>query len=266
VEVATVVPPVRRPAPCRSALLVAVALLPLAACADLPNFGAPEPVTRQGRDVLHLWKGSVVAAAAVGLLVWGLIVWALLRYRRRHDDLPSQSPYNVPVEIVYTAVPLVIVAVLFGFTVATQVEVLEKAPRPDVEVDVVGFQWQWQFRYRQEGVVVTGTVDEPPVLVLPVGAVVRLHLESADVNHSFWVPEFLSKRDLIRGVENAVDVEVTEEGRWRGRCAEFCGLDHWRMVFDVAAVPPPAFDEWMQDQQDQQQPSPPGTEQGPRQV
>jgi cytochrome c oxidase subunit II len=223
-----------------------VALLTLAAC-DLPNFGAPDPVSDRGGDVLDLWRTSFVLAAAVTALVWGLVLWSVIRYRRRNDDLPSQTPYNIPIEILYTAVPLVIVAVLFALSVGVQRRVNEKVGRPDLRVEVIGFQWQWQFRY-PGGVVVTGTPDEPPTMVLPVGSTVRFDLRSSDVNHSFFVPELLYKRDNIQGVDNVIDLKVTERGTWTGRCAEFCGLDHYRMTFTVEAVPRAEFEEWLDEQ------------------
>ena len=198
--------------------------------------------------MLGLWRGAVVAALAVGALVWGLIVWSVLRYRRRDDDLPSQTPYNIPIEVVYTVAPLLVVAALFGVTVFTQERVTASDPDPDLVVDVVGFQWSWEFAYPDLGIEVRSDGADPPRLVLPVGATVRFELETADVNHSFWVPEFLVKRDMIEGVDNTLDVEVREAGEWRGRCAEFCGLDHWRMYFDVSAVPPAEFDAWVDEQ------------------
>jgi cytochrome c oxidase subunit 2 len=205
----------------------------------------PGPVSDQGNDVLDLWRGSVLAALVVGAVVWALIVYSLLRFRRRNDELPSQGPANAKAEWAYTALPVLIVAVLFGFTVLTQERVTAVTGRPDLRVDVVGFQWSWEFRYPEQGVVVTGDGVSVPRLVLPAGSTVRFSLTTKDVNHSFWVPEFLMKRDLIQGVENEVDVTLTEQGTWRGRCAEFCGLYHWRMPFDVASVPPEEFDRWV---------------------
>ena len=217
----------------------------LPACARLPNFGAPDPVSKQGERILELWQASVVLGIAVAALVWGLIAYSVIRYRRRNDDVPSQHPHNIPLEIVYTVTPLLIVAVLFAVTVSTQRAVTATPGDPDVVIDVVGFQWQWQFHYPDTGITVTGTPDEDPVMVVPVGRTVRLRLVSNDVVHSFWVPRFLSKRDLIPGLRNEVDVDVKDEGQWVGRCAEFCGLDHYRMRYAVRAVPPDEFDEWV---------------------
>lgn len=235
----------------RARLLLAVgSLAALAACSGGPRYGLPEPASRQGQDVLGLWRGSVVAALAVGVLVWGLIVWAGLRYRRRNDDLPSQLPENIPIEVLYTAVPLVIVAVLFGFTVATQQRVTAVSDDPDVVVEVTGFTWSWRFAYPDEGVVVESDGIEPPELVVPVGSTVRFDLDTVDVNHSFWVPELLVKRDLIRDVDNVLDVEVVRTGTWTGRCAEFCGLEHYDMTFTFRAVEPEVYVAWLDDQRD----------------
>ena len=150
----------------------------LGACAD---FGAPDPASDQADSVFSLWRGTVVAALVVGGVVWGLIGWALIRYRRRSDDVPDQKAHNIPLEVVYTAVPVLIVAVLFVFTMRTQSEVSDLTEDPDVTVEVVGFQWQWQFRYEDgaggEGPVVTGaSVGAPPELVLPVDQTTRLKL------------------------------------------------------------------------------------------
>jgi cytochrome c oxidase subunit 2 len=207
--------------------------------------GLPDPVTDDGDRILGLWRGAVFAGLAVAALIWALVAWSVLRYRRRNDDLPSQTPYNIPLEIAYTIAPLVIVAVLFGFTVFTQEKVTGASQRPDLEVEVVGFQWSWEFRYRELGIDVESNGKEDPVLVLPVGRTVRFDLVAEDVNHSFWVPEFLEKRDLIPRVDNHIDVAVTREGEWTGRCAEFCGLRHWAMRFGVRAVPPAEFDRWV---------------------
>ena len=235
-----------RTARSRWALAGVVAVLGLSGCGG--DYGLPDPATEDGETILGLWKGAVLAGLAVAALIWALVAWSILRYRRRNDDLPSQTPYNIPLEIAYTVAPLVVVAVLFGFTVLVQEEVTGAETDPDLEVEVIGFQWSWEFRYPDLGVDVESTGEGDPVLVLPVGATVRFDLVAEDVNHSFWVPEFLEKRDLIPRVDNEVFVDVTRAGEWTGRCSEFCGLKHWAMRFDVRAVPQDEFDQWVRDQ------------------
>ena len=231
--------------------LAIIALGVLASCGgDGPNFGAPRGATRQGRDIFRLWQGSVWAALFIGALVWALIIFAVLRYRRRGnpEELPTQTHANIPLEIMYTAAPLVIVAVLFGFNIGTQDRVDKLSDDPALTVHVTGFQWQWRFRYEEAGIDIVGTPDEEPVLMLPTNTTVRLVLEATDVIHSFYVPDFLFKRDTVPGVENEVDLEVVKEGRYDGRCAEFCGLLHDRMNFVVEAVSQTEFDRWLSEQ------------------
>ena len=144
--------------------------------------------------------------------------------------------------------PVVIVAVLFGVSWAAEGPVTDVGPDPAARVDVIGFRWSWQFAYPDEEVVVTGEPGRGPELVIPVGRPVQLRLISADVAHSFWVPDFLSKRDLIPGIDNTIDVTPTETGEYVGRCAEFCGLDHWRMNYSVRVVSDDEYEEWLDEQ------------------
>ena len=228
-------------------VLVAGALL-LAGC-ELPSFGAPDSATRQGDDVLTVWKGFFLAAMAVGVIVLGLIAYVAIRFRRRNDDIPNQKAAHIPLEILYTVTPIVVVAILFGFSVAAQQRITRTADRPSLTVNVTGFQWGWKFEYPDERVTVLGTGElEPPRLYLPVGETARLVLRSTDVNHSFWVPKFLEKRDLIQGVDNVIDITPTDVGEYDGRCAEYCGLDHWRMDFVVTVVSRADFDKWIAEQ------------------
>ncbi len=214
-----------------AALAAAVAL---AGCSS--RFGAPEPASREGDTFLDMWRGMFWAAMAVGGIVWALILWSVIRYRRRSDDTPSQKGHNLRMEIVYTSLPIVIVAIIFAVAVRTEHSISRLSADPDLTVRVEGFQWQWRFSYLDEDVVVTGTPGDLPELVLPVGETARLELVALDVDHAFWVPNFLEKRDLIPRVDNEIDVTPTEVGTYRGRCAEFCGLDHWRMNFTVRVV------------------------------
>ena len=216
------------------------------------RFGAPEPATRQGGAVLDLWRVLFLTALALGALVIALIGWSVVRFRRRPGGEAAGFSENVRLELFYTAVPVVIVAVLFGITIATQRDVDAKAARPDLRVEVTAFQWGWRFLYLTEGVVIVGTSTENPTLVLPVDAVTRLTLESPDVIHSFYVPEFLVKRDAIPGEENRIDVTPTRTGRFGGVCAEFCGLDHARMNFTVDVLEPEQFRAWLQEQEERQ--------------
>jgi cytochrome c oxidase subunit 2 len=225
---------------------------------DLPNFGAPDPQSEQGERIFDLWQGFFLAGLAVAALVYGLLVFVIVRYRRRSDDeaLPSQSAYHIPLEVVYTVAPVLIVAVLFAASVLTERDVNDLGDDPAAVVDVIGFQWSWQFHYPDERVTITGVPGEGPELVLPVGKPAHLRLLSADVNHSFWVPDFLSKRDLIPGVDNEIEITPKRTGSYVGRCAEFCGLDHWRMNYSVRVVSEAEYQVWLDEQRAAQQDRP----------
>ena len=216
--------------------------------------GIPDPVTTQGEEVLDLWRILLAAGVAVGGLVILLVLWSVLRYRRPRgagpDDLPKQTGANIPIEVFYTVVPLVIVAVLFSVTMRTQNRISREGDNPELTVEVTGFQWGWRFRYPGQGVTLVGDANEPPTLVLPVDTKVRLRLVAVDVVHSFFVPAFLVKKDLIPGVDNDLAVRPRETGRFPAVCAEFCGLDHWRMTFDVEVVTPQAFGAFIADQRE----------------
>ena len=222
-------------------LLIAPAVL-VTACGEL---GAPSSATEQGDSFTSTWRVFLFGAVAVSLLIWVLVFVAVLRFRKRSDAIPDQRQYNIPFELVYTAVPLVIVAGLFVLTLFAENRFTALADEPDVRVEVTGYQWGWQFAYPDQGVTVTSGATEPATLVVPVGQTVRFHLVTRDVNHSFWVPEFLEKRDLIPQIDNEIDVEIVKPGEWTGRCAEYCGLDHWKMRFTVQAVDGADFDSWI---------------------
>jgi cytochrome c oxidase subunit II len=229
----------------------ALVLLALGASAcgssEWSRLGMPEPISEQGERILTLWQGSWIAAIAVGIVVWGLIIWAVIFHRKRSDALPPQVRYNLPIEILYTVVPFIMIAVLFYFTARDQDYLQAKSAKPDVVVNVTGFQWSWQFDYpgykRSDGtsVAVVGQAGGKPVLVVPAGSTVKFNLNSPDVIHSFWVPSLLYKMDVIPGHPNSFEVKLTRPGVYEGRCAELCGVDHSRMLFQLKVVKP---NEW----------------------
>ncbi|MBI2710157.1 MAG: cytochrome c oxidase subunit II [Actinobacteria bacterium] len=238
----------------RSVLLLGtsvVAAVVLSSCRT-PSFGARDPATEQAGDVYRLWQGVTVAALVVGAIVFSALVFVLVRYRRRRDDdtIPSQRAFNLRLELGLLAVPIAIIVVLYALSSRVANDVSGLSSRPDLRVEVVGYQWSWEFRYEGTPVRILGTDtgSTGPELVLPEGRTARLRLRTTDVNHSFFVPRFLSKRDLIPRVRNEIDVRPSETGTFVGRCAEYCGLDHWRMNFRVRVLPPAEFDRWLADQ------------------
>jgi cytochrome c oxidase subunit 2 len=209
----------------------------------------PNPATRAEHSTLNLWRGSIITAIVIGVVVWGLIFWSIIRYRKRpgDDQLPKQFRYHIPLEITYTVIPVIIVAVIFYFVVHSDNKINATTRNPAVTVRVEAFQWGWRFTYldRPDGAPVAppivGDQIHNPTLTLPIGETVRLQLIADDVAHSFFVPEFLIKRDLIPLVNNNLDLFIQRTGLFPGHCAEFCGLYHAEMGFQVRAVPRSEF-------------------------
>jgi cytochrome c oxidase subunit II len=254
--------------PRRLALVAAVALPFILGGCQLPTFWGYRGSTTQAHDEFQLYVGTFIAAIVVGAITAFLIFWAIIRYRRRGDDIPRQFQYHFGLEITYTVIPVIIVLILFGFTVVTENAVDDVAPHPAVSIDVYAFQWGWQYNYVGDHVTVTGeTLNDPdpiglngqacaptnhclgPGLIVPVGKTVRIYLRSKDTIHGFYVPEFNFSRYAQPGFLNKFDLTVEHEGVYRAQCTQFCGLYHSEMFFHVVALPPSQFQEWLSSEQ-----------------
>jgi cytochrome c oxidase subunit 2 len=239
-------------------LVVASAgMLLLGACsvqdrAQIRRLAMPVPASDRAEFTYHLWQWAWLAAILVGILVWGLIGYSIVKFRRRSEtEVPVQTRYNLPIEILYTIAPIVMVLVFFFFTVETENEVLAPASasgRADHTIDVVGQQWSWTFNYVKEDAVggksvyTAGTTAVEPTLYLPINESIHVNLSSPDVIHSFWVPAFLFKMDVIPGRHNGFSFTPTREGTFKGHCAELCGVYHSRMLFNVKVVSRAEYD------------------------
>ena len=223
-------------------------------------FDMPEPATKEAPIIQSLWNGSWIAAWGVGIFTAGLMIWSIVAYRRRRiNEVPEQTKYNIPIEVLYTLVPLVMVAGLFWFTARDQSEILTMDNDQSQTVNVVGFRWSWAFNYLDEDVYSIGipvdsqmisedpaiAADQIPTLVLPVDEKVRFELTSPDVIHSFWVPSFLFKMDVIPGKTNAFELTPDKIGTFSGKCAELCGTYHSQMLFNVKVVERAEFNEYI---------------------
>lgn len=243
-------------------LVAAAATLALSGCTDELKTGwlpSEDGMTDQTGRIIDLWNGSWIAALAVGVLVWGLMIWCMVAYRRRRDEvgLPPQVRYHIPLEILYTVVPLMMIGVLFYFTARDQQAIAATDQTPDVRIGVVAKQWSWDFNYLDDDVYDTGVqaeldgaagVEESlPVLYLPVGERVEFELTARDVIHSFWIPSFLRKLDMIPGVVNRFQEVPHKEGTYQGKCAELCGEYHSEMLFVVKVVSRAEYDAHMSD-------------------
>jgi cytochrome c oxidase subunit 2 len=209
------------------------------------SFNAPKGATEQAPTIENLWFGAWVAVLVVGVITWGLILYAAIRYRRRKGDPPPrQMRYNVPLELMYTVVPLVMILGMFFFTARDQTQLIKVSDNPDNTVGVIGFRWSWAFNYVDENVYDVGTAETAvnPTLYLPVDESVVFELESPDVIHSFWIPAFLMKMDVFPDRLNKFEVTPNKEGTYAGKCAELCGVDHSRMLFIVKVVSRAEYD------------------------
>jgi cytochrome c oxidase subunit 2 len=234
----------------RAGALLALALL-AAACGMVP----PQPHTVQAKEVFWLYNVILVMGGIVFVGVEGFILYSVFRYRRRDDRLPTQVHGNNLVEVIWTAIPTVIVLILFVLSTITLNSISAHSDKPGVTIEVDGFQWQWTFHYLDgdndptNDVSVTGSPANPPQMALPVGEPVKLILVSKDVIHSFYVPAFLVKRDVVPLPEgkapNELEFTVSEAGTYAGQCAEFCGDMHAQMTFSVLAMSREKFDGWI---------------------
>ncbi len=248
------------------ALMVATLLI-LSGCSaeqegEIKRLAMPLASTKEAPYVQDLWMWSWLAAMVTGVIVWGLIAYASVRFRRRSEtEIPVQTRYNLPIEIFYTIAPIMMVIVFFYFTLDTQKKVLHDDPDPDQTITVVGQQWSWTFNYNlgydeaeqtyqsdgDEVVYEGGTTADRPTLWLVKDQSVEINLTSPDVIHSFWVPAFLFKMDVVPGRHNSFAITPTRLGTFEGRCAELCGVYHSRMLFNVKVVEQAEYDAHLQD-------------------
>ncbi|HUY64738.1 MAG TPA: cytochrome c oxidase subunit II [Acidimicrobiales bacterium] len=262
-------------------VVAAIALPVVLGGCQVPRFYGYRGATRQGHDEFMLYAGTFIAAIAVGAFTGLLILWAVVRYRRRSDEMPRQFQYHIPLEITYTIVPILMVLVLFGFTVIDENKVDAVVNHPDVTVNVYAFQWGWEFDYPGAQVTIQGetSTDPDPVgpagpsgppcapaidclgpgLVLPAGETAQINLRSRDVIHGFYVPEFNFSRYAQPGVLNQFDFTPTNAGVYRAQCTQFCGLYHSIMLFHVVAMAPAQFQAWLSAERSKNQPSPANT-------
>jgi cytochrome c oxidase subunit 2 len=238
----------------------------------LPGFIEGEaPVTNHTERVAGLWVTSWIVLLAVGVVTWGLLIWAIVVYRRRKGQtgLPAQLRYNMPIEIFYTVIPLILVLGFFAFTARDQAAIEQPTANPDVKIEVFAKQWAWDFVYPDavegEDVWSTGVQaqDEPnadrgtvnqellPTLYLPKGQTVEIALQSRDVIHSFWVIDFLYKKDMFPGKINYMYFTPEREGTYAGKCAELCGEYHSLMLFNVKVVSPDEYKTYLESLADQ---------------
>ena len=205
------------------------------------------PASTPAHEIFGISMFTLAITGGIFFVVAGLLTFAIIRYRCRPDDDASEPPQiygSTQVELAWTVVPILIVVVLF-LTTARIILAIQDAPEPKnaLDVTVVGHQFWWEFRYPKLGIV---TANE---LHVPVKRATYLHLLSADVMHSFWVPELNGKTDVVPNHPNDMWIAPQRTGLFLGQCAQFCGPEHAKMLIRVYVQTPEQFEAWVKDQQ-----------------
>lgn len=227
------------------ALLILASVLLLTSCSNVSGLGFEEGVTSVNDQSLSLWQGAWIVGGAVGVFTLIGILWPAIFHRGKKDDpsFPKQTQYNVPVEIAYTVIPFLIVGVLFFYTAQAQTVITEKTDTYAHEITVEGFQWSWQFGYPEVGAkaLITGTPEQTPTMVVPLGQRVRYTLTATDVVHGFWIPAFMIQLQNLPGITNSLEFTANKLGEFPGRCNILCGRNHSQMLFKVKVVTPAEY-------------------------
>ncbi len=219
------------------ALLVALSLAGCTPFAPNTIFGAHSEF---GHSVDILTRRLLYAGLTVFVLIEGLLLYILVKFRDREGNREAKQIHgNTTLEVTWTIVPAVILALIAVPTIKTIFETQAKAVPSALQVEVIGHQWWWEFRYPQYGVI---TANE---LYLPVGRTANFALTTKDVLHSFWVPQLNGKRDLISNHTNYIWFTPDSTFAWNGFCAEYCGTSHANMRFKVFTVTPAEFDAYI---------------------
>ena len=230
-------------------LLAAPLTLLLSGCSKVSGLGYEEGLSSVNDISLSLWQGAWIAAAVVGVITFVLIIWPAIFHRAKASkgEFPKQTQYNIPIEVLYTVIPFIIVGVLFYFTAVKENEIVDKTSPVKHEITVEGIQWSWQFGYPEAGdkAVVTGTPAQPPTLYMPLGEKVRFTLTANDVVHGFWIPAFMIQMQNLPGETNHLQFTANKLGEYPGRCNILCGRNHTQMIFKVKVVTPEQYQKYL---------------------
>jgi cytochrome c oxidase subunit II len=227
----------------RRIVALPIAALVLSGC-TVPSFGAQKGATSESSSVFHLWQGFSIGAVVIGGFVVVLFCYAILRFRRKGDNIPRQAQYHLPAEVAYTVVPILVVFGLFAATLVVENKEVSN-PKTDVTVNVNAFQWGWKFTYPGTHTSVIGQTTQAPTMVIPVNTNVHINLTSTDVIHGFYVKEFNFSRYALPGVLNQFTIDAVKTGTFFGQCTQLCGLYHSLMYFNVKVVTMPEYNAWL---------------------
>ena len=228
-------------------LAISASTLLLTSCSNknISGLGFPKGVSSVNDTTGSLWYWAWMAAAVVGIATFILLMWPVFFHRKKGEEFPKQTRYNVPVEIAYTLIPFIIVAVLFGYTARDESRItkLDSSTTAPHNIHVNAMQWSWQFTYDDAATAptVTGTPEQRPVLVLPQGEKVLFTITSSDVDHGFWIPAFMIQMQALPHVSNHLEFAAEKLGSYPGRCNILCGRNHSEMLFTVKVVTPAQY-------------------------
>ena len=227
----------------------------------------PKGVTDLSLETYQLHMMVFWWCVAIGIVVFGVMIISLVKHRKSSGVEPATFSHSTTAEVIWTAIPVVILVLLSIPTAETMVR-LEDSRKPDMTIVVTGYQWKWHYKYQDSGIAFYSSLAEASMVarrkqsgidpfsvdnylldvnrpvVVPRGAKVRLLFTSNDVIHSWWVIDLAIKKDAIPGIVNEAWFRANETGTYRGQCAELCGKDHGYMPIVVEVVEPEAFEAW----------------------
>jgi cytochrome c oxidase subunit II len=210
------------------------------------------PHSQPAQEIKETSYLVLLICAVIFVVVAGLLVYAIVRFRHRAGDELSEPPQvygSNQIELAWTVLPILIVFVLILVTSRTIADIQNrKAPQNAIHATVIGHQWWWEIRYPELGIVTANELHVPASDRIG-SRPTYLKLKSADVAHSFWVPQLAGKTDLIPNRENLMWIEPTKPGTYLGNCAEYCGTQHARMLIRVVVHSPEEFERWTNAQQ-----------------
>jgi cytochrome c oxidase subunit II len=231
-----------------STLTIALAGLAAGACGGEPP-STLDPRGPAAARIANLWWVMLLISLVVFAIVVGFLVAAVVRTRRAEEEPPRRVPWGEPFVVLSgVVVPALVLTAVFLLSLRDMAALSEPASSTTMTIDVTGHDWWWEIEYREPPAVTANEIH------IPVGEPVELRLTTDDVLHSFWVPQLQAKTDMITGTVNQMWIEADEPGRYRGQCAEFCGLQHAQMAFFVVAQPRPQFDAWLDNQAEEAAP------------
>ncbi len=248
--------------------MLATALVPSAAFASNWQLNMPVGVTTSSAEIYDLHMRILWICVVIGVGVYAAMIYAIVKYRKSSGAEPAKFSHNTKAEVLWTTIPALILIAMAIPATETMIR-LEDGRDSDLTVVITGYQWRWHYEYLDQDVAFFSSldrrsnearrrgselsprevenylleVDEP--MVVPVNAKVRLLITAADVLHAWWVPDFAVKRDAIPGFINETWFLATEEGTFRGQCAELCGMDHGFMPIVVEVKSQAEYDRWL---------------------